>query len=596
LMESRLGHDFSQVRVHMDAEANESANQIGALAYTKGQEIVFATANPGLETPQGLYLLAHELAHVVQQKGAARNNPALTIADTSSHHEAEADEVARSVISNCSGNQGANKSGYVHTSLRSGSTLQRKPASATVEAQPASKDGSSEIKSVKVWLNAFIPGSITGLTREVTKGPYKGKSVIPGPFSGVSDCFLTDNRGFSDDISASARMHSEIRIDFTRELPGSTEESHATGQTHELNCEDGALECSEQASKSRMKFTKIEKSGLHAIDARLAGAANNPCFTGSPDIDYEGLLRIDAGLKYVSFVGRIDDFPAFEMYAVAEGGEGKALFQLMPKEGKTPLDLFGEATREVVGVAKIGERPELRRTEHGEDTSGPAFWTEWEKNLKKGLSKLGASVCQFPEKHHWRSDNRYWEPVKDDPKYAAFKPKSGVAPSRAIDELFENLDAWDFDCAMYVELARLYAFQATLGAKKFDAEFAGLKLRQHGSTGINVEPHDAETEDQVSFEKIWNESPVGTNVEWTNRDAPEHTAWRNENAVKSSKGKSWKDDRYDAFPLGTNLSEDQIKLSLAEKAPNFPDAAEKQKAYIKKNVYRHQLQLLVRSK
>jgi hypothetical protein len=68
-MESRMGHDFSAVRVHADAEAARSARAIGALAYTVGRHVVF-DAPHGLASQGGRRLLAHELAHVVQQGGA----------------------------------------------------------------------------------------------------------------------------------------------------------------------------------------------------------------------------------------------------------------------------------------------------------------------------------------------------------------------------------------------------------------------------------------------------------------------------------------------------------------------------------------------
>lgn len=71
LMESRFGHDFSQVRVHTDAQAAESAQTIQALAYTVGQNIAFASGQYAPNTHAGQKLLAHELTHVVQQSGQA---------------------------------------------------------------------------------------------------------------------------------------------------------------------------------------------------------------------------------------------------------------------------------------------------------------------------------------------------------------------------------------------------------------------------------------------------------------------------------------------------------------------------------------------
>ncbi len=63
----RFGHDFSDVRVHTDAKAVESAQAINALAYTLGQNVVFGAGQYSPESREGRRLLAHELTHVVQQ-------------------------------------------------------------------------------------------------------------------------------------------------------------------------------------------------------------------------------------------------------------------------------------------------------------------------------------------------------------------------------------------------------------------------------------------------------------------------------------------------------------------------------------------------
>jgi hypothetical protein len=69
LIEPRFGYDFSQVRVHTDTKAAESAKAINASAYTLGKDIVFGTDQYVTQTQEGQELLAHELAHVVQIDG-----------------------------------------------------------------------------------------------------------------------------------------------------------------------------------------------------------------------------------------------------------------------------------------------------------------------------------------------------------------------------------------------------------------------------------------------------------------------------------------------------------------------------------------------
>lgn len=66
--ERRFGHDFGNVCVHQDSRAIASARAINARAYTVGHDIVFGDGQYAPHTPSGRHLLAHELAHVIQQR------------------------------------------------------------------------------------------------------------------------------------------------------------------------------------------------------------------------------------------------------------------------------------------------------------------------------------------------------------------------------------------------------------------------------------------------------------------------------------------------------------------------------------------------
>lgn len=69
-MEPRFGADFSGVRVHTGSRAARSAQEVNALAYTVGRDLVFAPGRYSPGTESGRRLLAHELTHVVQQRGS----------------------------------------------------------------------------------------------------------------------------------------------------------------------------------------------------------------------------------------------------------------------------------------------------------------------------------------------------------------------------------------------------------------------------------------------------------------------------------------------------------------------------------------------
>ena len=68
-MEPRFGHDFRNVRVHTDAKAAESTRAVQAHAYTVGKDVVFGENRYAPTTHTGRDLLAHELAHTIQQRG-----------------------------------------------------------------------------------------------------------------------------------------------------------------------------------------------------------------------------------------------------------------------------------------------------------------------------------------------------------------------------------------------------------------------------------------------------------------------------------------------------------------------------------------------
>ena len=101
-MESRFGHDFSGVRGHTDARAHESARALNASAYTVGSRIAFGAGQYAPASVEGRRLIAHELAHVVQQSssGDALSAKSVGVTAEDSASEREADAAADSVLSN----------------------------------------------------------------------------------------------------------------------------------------------------------------------------------------------------------------------------------------------------------------------------------------------------------------------------------------------------------------------------------------------------------------------------------------------------------------------------------------------------------------
>lgn len=71
-MEQRFGHDFSQVRIHADSNADQRTRLQQAHAVTLGNDIFFRHGAYLPETSDGRWLVAHELTHVVQANGPHR--------------------------------------------------------------------------------------------------------------------------------------------------------------------------------------------------------------------------------------------------------------------------------------------------------------------------------------------------------------------------------------------------------------------------------------------------------------------------------------------------------------------------------------------
>ncbi len=101
-MEARFGEPFGDVRVHTGAEAGAAAQRLSALAFTAGRDVVFGDGRYRPESREGLDLVAHELAHVVQQRRGAPG-PGLKAAGTATASpgplEQAAAATARAVVS-----------------------------------------------------------------------------------------------------------------------------------------------------------------------------------------------------------------------------------------------------------------------------------------------------------------------------------------------------------------------------------------------------------------------------------------------------------------------------------------------------------------
>ena len=138
-MEARFGHDFSRVRVHADSRAARSAQLVGAQAYTIGSDIAFGESLYAPNSQAGHRLLAHELAHVVQQTGVGTGQ--------SSQSDALEREAERA------GEEATTRDAGAEVLLRAAPNLARQQLRDESEIKLLSDDELwAEIDTVKAWL------------------------------------------------------------------------------------------------------------------------------------------------------------------------------------------------------------------------------------------------------------------------------------------------------------------------------------------------------------------------------------------------------------------------------------------------------------
>jgi hypothetical protein len=147
-MESRFGHDFGRVRVHADAQGAESARAVGANAYTVGPNVVFGAGQYQSDTTAGRQLLAHELAHVLQQGESAALQTQLEVGSAEDSAERDADRIAEQVVA---GGQPAAHAAHTKMSVA--------PAPAVLRRQPTTPQGLGEANTRKHTLPAEQRGA-----------------------------------------------------------------------------------------------------------------------------------------------------------------------------------------------------------------------------------------------------------------------------------------------------------------------------------------------------------------------------------------------------------------------------------------------------
>ena len=200
-MGGALGDDFSDVRLHTGSEAGAMSDAMGARAFTLGRDIVFGSGEYKPGTPVGDALIAHELAHVVQQRGAPPSEPLAKGSGGEAALEEDADRAAVGAVVALWTGLGSRSTAVAAAAmprLRSGLQLQRC-------SKPAAPSPTPEIELTQEAVGKRIAEGMnaTDLNQTADSGihyAYNYKSRFPARFKedywkGYADDAFWDRKG-----------------------------------------------------------------------------------------------------------------------------------------------------------------------------------------------------------------------------------------------------------------------------------------------------------------------------------------------------------------------------------------------------------------
>lgn len=222
--------------------------------------------------------------------------------------------------------------------------------------------------TVRVWMRAFIPNNHPSLPNYI-KQTSNGLTVIEAPdpiIAGVrlgplaGTCFATDNRGFSNDLSASARVTVDLNIIIQERREIKVESVSGSGfvkvgETHNVDCKSGReLQPARKEDLDSVEVGTVRKNGFLRV-FNVKASSGNPFYKVfnigvAPKIDYEVVFTYDAVRTTLSLKGVIGNFPSFEAYGSINGQQTFNIVQVNPAKEATAMSLFDGIINASLGI------------------------------------------------------------------------------------------------------------------------------------------------------------------------------------------------------------------------------------------------------
>ena len=339
--EASTGADLSGVRVHTNAASQSAAAAVGAQAYTVGNDIHFAAGRYQPDDPFGLHLLAHEVAHTVQQAGGAtQRQHKLDVSSPTDALEHEADRAADAMVADAP----ATISGSAAGLARKGD----KPAAGAKKDDKAD-DKAADKPSFPSWKDETasfpLPKNLGGGKLDINCG--ESPSATMG-WSGEAKAKLIDVKN-SWSVPIAPPVFADINTALSGGLSASANASLAAAWLDRPG-----------PTIQREQMLELKASGGGDVKASLKGSVGIGALVGAPSLGLSvgGRASVEAAAKMgVTFTGTASRYP--------EGHWTGAI--MMNVTGSIKLEAAGELYAEFVVP---GDRYSLWSTTLGKHTLG----------------------------------------------------------------------------------------------------------------------------------------------------------------------------------------------------------------------------------
>ena len=206
--------------------------------------------------------------------------------------------------------------------------------------------GDCTVKTISIWLNAFIPGNAPGFTKPVPGGVHAGKTMLD---TGDGNCFLSNGRDFSSDLNAESMLQSRADIEIVKATGAiNLTQSHRWGRIITVAPDTGKVICDipggpvePQPNRLKAEVTDVTRTSEKSdFILSIIGQVPPPppCLSGMRAPTYHvgvgvhmqisirrsNLISEEAMVLHAA--GVIENLPAFELYTSVNGGRSKRVF------------------------------------------------------------------------------------------------------------------------------------------------------------------------------------------------------------------------------------------------------------------------------